>query len=102
MTKKKMNSLVHSSQKFTPPTYQEIKNQFELKGILGDTEPQKYQAHYESNGWMVGRAKMRSWRASIAGWVLRMNQYNKQPQKTPMSTQERREFFYENLKDIKF
>lgn len=31
----------------------------------------KFQAFYESNGWMVGKRKMKSWVGAMAGWKIR-------------------------------
>lgn len=31
-------------------------------------DPQKFIDHYTSNGWMVGRNKMKDWRASVRTW----------------------------------
>lgn len=30
--------------------------------------PNKWLSHYESNGWMVGKSKMKDWKASIRTW----------------------------------
>lgn len=37
-------------------------------------ESEKFMNHYESNGWKVGRAKMRSWEAAITNWVTRIKE----------------------------
>ena len=37
--------------------------------------------HYESNGWLVGRNKMRNWQASARLWNLRQDKYNKKTEK---------------------
>ncbi len=31
-------------------------------------ECEKFHAYYESNGWMVGRNKMKSWKAAMVHW----------------------------------
>lgn len=37
----------------------------------------KFYHHYESNGWMVGKNKMKSWRAALAGqWLSKENKFN--------------------------
>ncbi len=33
-----------------------------------DVDPEKFIAHYESNGWRVGRNPMKSWKAAITTW----------------------------------
>lgn len=73
------------SARFTPPSLGEIKEYFQKKlrekKVLGadaiaESEADKFFNHYQSNGWMVGRTKMKSWTHSAAGWLSRMNQYN--------------------------
>jgi hypothetical protein len=67
--------------KFQVPTIEEVQRYFELKGIKTLAESQKFWLHYESNGWYVGKSKMRSWRAAAGGWILRMEKFQKdQPQ----------------------
>lgn len=33
-----------------------------------DVDPEKFLAHYESNGWKVGRNSMRDWKAAVRTW----------------------------------
>jgi hypothetical protein len=63
--------------KFEPPTLQEVVNQFEIKGVTDEDQPALFMAYYMSIDWHVGRNKMRSWRAAVAGWVIRMSIYSK-------------------------
>ncbi len=37
--------------------------------------------YYESNGWLVGKNKMKNWRASARGWSNRQKTFTKQPEK---------------------
>ena len=62
------------SPKFKVPTLEEVKRLFELKGTKGN-EYEKFWFYYESNGWYVGKSKMKSWRAAASGWILRMEQF---------------------------
>ena len=48
------------------------------KGIEIDAE--KFVAYYESNGWMVGRNKMKSWKSAIVTWKKNEEKYG-QPQR---------------------
>ena len=70
-----MHSLI-PQQSFKIPTQQEVINQFELKGITDKLEAEKFFHYYTSNGWYVGKGKMKSWKAAVSGWVLRSNAYN--------------------------
>ena len=51
---------------FIPPTLEDVKNYCKERGKGVDAE--KWMAHYESNGWMVGRCKMKDWRAAVRTW----------------------------------
>jgi hypothetical protein len=33
------------------------------------TESKAFFNHYESNGWMVGKTKMKKWQASVSKWM---------------------------------
>lgn len=33
-----------------------------------NVNPEKFLSHYESNGWMVGKNKMKDWRAAVRTW----------------------------------
>jgi len=57
--------------KFIPPTIEEVKIYLKEKKI-SDVEhwAEKFWGHYESNGWMVGKNKMKSWKASVSTWDM--------------------------------
>jgi len=61
-------------QVFSSPTIQEIKEFIESKNLNVDAS--KFYYHYESNGWMIGKNKMKSWTATIMNWNARENQTN--------------------------
>lgn len=52
--------------KFTKPTLQEVKAYCIERG--NDVDPERFINHYEANGWMVGRNKMKDWRAAVRNW----------------------------------
>ena len=52
--------------KFVKPTLQEVKAYCIERG--NDVDPERFINHYESNGWMVGRNKMKDWRAAVRNW----------------------------------
>ena len=53
--------------RFKPPTIEEARLQAAKAG-LPDAEVDKFMAHFESNGWRVGRNPMRSWKAAMTTW----------------------------------
>ena len=59
------------AKRFVPPTLDDVRLYFYEKGERQATEPAKFHAYYESNGWMVGKNKMKSWQAAANGWISR-------------------------------
>lgn len=51
---------------FTPPTVDEVRQEVERLGYNVDAET--FVAFYESNGWMVGKNKMKSWKSALTTW----------------------------------
>lgn len=60
------NKEVGERKKFQKPTLEELTTFIADKGY--EVDPVKWLAHYESNGWMVGKNKMKSWRAAVVTW----------------------------------
>ena len=52
---------------FSPPTRQELQDYCAREGFT--LEADQFLDYYESNGWMVGRNRMRSWQAAVRNWV---------------------------------
>ena len=54
------------SKRFVPPTVQEVKEYcFERRNNI---DAQRFIDHYTSNGWIVGKVKMKDWKATIRTW----------------------------------
>ena len=62
-----------SASRFRPPTLEEVKSYLLEKGIEIDAE--RFVAYYESNGWMVGRNKMKNWKSAIVTWQKNEGRY---------------------------
>ena len=57
------------SKRFVPPTSAEVMDYMYEKGVNSSTEPEKFIDFYESKGWVVGKNKMKCWRASVRNWL---------------------------------
>ena len=55
--------------RFVPPTLVEVREQIILKGYTFDAET--FIAHYEANGWMRGKNKIKNWKACCTTWAKR-------------------------------
>jgi len=71
--------------RFAPPTIKEVEDRC-LEIGLPTSEASKFVNYYESKGWIVGRSKMKSWKASLAGWKDR---HNERQQALPIQSQSR-------------
>ena len=56
-----------SGRRFRKPTAAEVDAYIAERGYGGFTG-QQFVDHYEANGWMVGRNRMRDWRAAVRTW----------------------------------
>lgn len=52
---------------FVPPTLEEVSEYIREKGYKVDAE--KFVDFYTSKGWMVGKNKMKDWKASVRTWA---------------------------------
>lgn len=76
---------VAPKKRFSKPTIVEIREYcFERNNQVN---PEKFFDHYESNGWMVGKTKMKDWKAAIRTWEK--NTFNNQNQNQNGQQQER-------------
>ena len=54
------------STRFVPPTIEEVREYCKERGNNVDAE--RFVDFYESKGWMVGKNKMKSWKACVRTW----------------------------------
>ena len=58
-----------SPKKFQTPTMEEIASHLNAMNVINaEQEAEKFWNFYESKGWMIGKNKMKSWRAAINTW----------------------------------
>lgn len=56
-------------ERFAPPSIEEVREYVAEKGYTFD--PEAFHAFYESKGWKVGSAPMKSWKAACTTWQKR-------------------------------
>jgi hypothetical protein len=59
-----------------PPTLDEVKTY--CKERNNKVNPQQWHDHYTSNGWMVGKTKMKDWKAAVRTWEHENKSHSKQ------------------------
>lgn len=66
------------AQRFTPPSSDDVAEWLWSEKGMAMTEAgplaDRFVSFYESKGWMVGKNKMKSWKAAISGWLARDKQ----------------------------
>ena len=72
------NNNVNKEKKFIPPTFNDVleycmQNNLDVDGV-------KFINFYESKGWMVGKNKMKNWKAAIQTWVKPKQQVEVSPE----------------------
>lgn len=67
---------------FIKPTLQELINEFSSRVTNPEREANTFLNHYESNGWQVGKVKMKSWPHAVTNWITRSKQNGNKSYKT--------------------
>jgi hypothetical protein len=65
-----------------PPTLDEVALEMSNRIHEPKIEAEVFINHYEANGWMVGKNKMKSWKHAVSNWINRSNNFrqnNNQP-----------------------
>ena len=69
LDKNSLDKVNKKSSPFVPPTLEEVKAYCQERG--NGVDPQKFIDFYESKGWMLGKNKMKDWKASVRTWESR-------------------------------
>jgi len=64
----------------TPKNVEEVEAYF-LEKEKPKSEANKFFNFYEANGWLVGKNKMKNWRAAANNWMANIGKYDNKPQK---------------------
>ena len=59
------------SKRFAPPSVDEVRDYCYERG--NSVDPQRFVDYYTSNGWMVGKNKMKDWKAAVRTWEQKEN-----------------------------
>ena len=64
--------------RFQKPTIEQLKEYMREQGMNDIAE--NWLNHYEANGWMVGKNKMKDWKASVRTWKINQKNNSATPQ----------------------
>ena len=71
---------------FQPPSLEEVILEFTEKGHPG-IEAEKFYDYYCSNGWLVGKSKMKDWKAAVRNWIRNIKTNNSSKSKNEYEKQ---------------
>jgi hypothetical protein len=77
---KKEKNVSKKVETHTPKNVEEVETYF-LEKEKPKSEANKFFNFYEANGWLVGKNKMKNWRAAANNWMANIGKYNSNPQK---------------------
>lgn len=62
---------------FAPPAKEEVCNEMmkTVDDFTAMAQANMFINFYESKGWLVGKVKMKDWKAAARGWISRMSQF---------------------------
>jgi len=60
------NICANKSHRFTPPTLEEVAEYCKQRN--NSVDPQKWYDFYSAKGWMIGKNKMKDWKAAVRTW----------------------------------
>lgn len=70
--------------RFSPPTLDEVRNY--CRERQNNVDPERWYDFYQSKGWMVGRNKMKDWKAAVRTWEAHSTKDNHGTQTPHMIT----------------
>ena len=68
--------------RFTPPTVDDVAAYVSEKGYHVNAE--RFVSFYQQKGWMVGKNRMKDWKAAVRNWETRWKDENKAQEKAPV------------------
>lgn len=98
--KRRDKKRIEETSRFAPPTILEVKN-YCLERNNG-VDPDKWHNFYSAKGWMVGKNKMKDWKAAVRTWEVKKEKpYYKELPKMEEITQEQIKKNTEKLSEMK-
>lgn len=89
--KEKINNI----KRFTPPTYEQVSTYCKERNNTVDAE--RFYDFYESKGWMVGKNKMKDWKAAVRNWERSSKQETKPAKQNQFHNFDERNYDFDEL-----
>lgn len=81
--------------RFTPPTYEQVSTYCKERSNTVDAE--RFYDFYESKGWMVGKNKMKDWKAAVRNWERSSKQETKPAKQNQFHNFDERNYDFDEL-----
>lgn len=81
--------------RFTPPTYEQVSTYCKERKNTVDAE--RFLDFYESKGWMVGKNKMKDWKAAVRNWERSSKQETKPAKQNQFHNFDERNYDFDEL-----
>jgi hypothetical protein len=72
--------------RFTPPTHEQVLSYMTENGYPYNHESEKFIDFYSMKGWMVGKNKMKDWKAAVRNWLKNCKLPEKKINTQPVDT----------------
>lgn len=81
----------NKNNRFTPPTLDEVQEYCRERN--NDVDAQRFIDFYASKGWMVGKNKMKDWKACVRTWERNNSNFKSKPQKKDDKLRQLEEYY---------
>lgn len=81
--------------RFAPPTLENVIGYCQEKGLAIDA--QRFIDFYESKGWMIGKNKMKDWKAAVRNWARQEKTSQKPSAKNAFNNFRQRDYDYSGI-----
>lgn len=71
----KKEKKIYKRKVFKPPSFEDVKEYCQSRN--NGINPKAFIASYESKGWMIGKSKMKDWKAAVRTWEIRNGETRK-------------------------
>jgi hypothetical protein len=69
------------------PTVEEISEYMQERGFFVPEQADIFFDHFESKGWMIGKSKMKCWKAATRNWIRNAKKWSKTHEASQRSNQ---------------
>lgn len=91
------NNKINNNRAFQKPSLEEVKEYCSERN--NSVDPEAFVSFYESKGWMIGKNKMKDWKAAVRTWEKSRKTENRTsaPKKNKFDNYEQRDYDFDEL-----